>query len=75
MDANPTYQYWTDGRVSDVLELATKTLANDRVTGRLGIPFYKFGGAVRYRSDEVLAWAAAKRRTSTSGNGGAGDAA
>ena len=72
--ADPPYEFWDDKRVSALLELAQKTLANDRVSRRLNIPYYKFGGAVRYRSDEVLAWAAARRRTSTSDQGGAADA-
>ena len=43
------------------LGLAEQTLNNDQVTGKLGVPFYRFGRAVRYRLDELDAWAAARR--------------
>ncbi|MET3900670.1 hypothetical protein ABIB57_004636 [Devosia sp. UYZn731] len=56
-------------------ELATrqrrsvKTLQADRLKGG-GVPFVKFGRAVRYRMSDVLAWEAASVRRSTSDVGG-----
>lgn len=37
-----------------VLNLAVKTLANDRTTHALGIPFARFGSAIRYRPSDLL---------------------
>ncbi len=48
---------------------AVKTLQNQRVTGD-GIPFVKLGRSVRYRLSDVMAWEAARVRTSTSDTGG-----
>ena len=31
------------------------------VTGKLAIPFYRFGRAIRYRLDELDRWAAARK--------------
>ncbi len=67
------FVFWSEKTTASVLNFAPKTLANDRVTGRLGIPFHKFGGAVRYRSDEVLVWAAERRRKSPADRGPADD--
>ena len=61
--------FWKANKVATELNVSPKTLANDRVTGRLGIPFYKFGAAVRYSPPEVRAWAQAQRRESTSDPG------
>ena len=43
------------------LGLAEQTLNNDQVTGKLAIPFYRFGRAIRYRLDELDRWAAARK--------------
>lgn len=47
---------------------AVKTLRNARVNGD-GIPFVKFGRAVRYRLSDIEAWEQAHLRTSTSDRG------
>jgi predicted DNA-binding transcriptional regulator AlpA len=54
--------------------LAVKTLQNWRSAGT-GPAFYKLGGRVLYDTDELDAWLAARRRTSTSDRGGANTAA
>jgi len=66
VEQNTDFKFWSPEKTASVLGLSAKTLANDRVTGRLELPHHKFGGAVRYRSDEVLGWADARRRMSTS---------
>jgi hypothetical protein len=43
------------------LGLAEQTLNNDQVTSKLGVPFYRFGRAIRYRLDELDAWATARK--------------
>lgn len=52
--------------MAKVLKVSVKTLRNWRFTGKVSLPYRKFGGSVRYAIDEVLAWAEAQRRTSTS---------
>jgi len=44
-----------------LLGLAEQTLASDRVSGRLGIPFSRFGRAVRYQRAALLEWAKAQQ--------------
>lgn len=44
--------------------IAPRTLQRWRIEGD-GPPWYKLGNAVRYKRDELLAWADAQRRTST----------
>jgi len=50
-----------------VIGLAEQTLASDRVTHRLRIPFHKFGSAVRYRRSDLLNWAASCRQEVANG--------
>jgi hypothetical protein len=58
----PSSPAYVDRRfAADYLGLAEQTLNNDQVTGKLNVPFYRFGRAVRYRLDELEAWAAARR--------------
>ena len=63
MDAKPNYV--TEHAVADLLGLSVRTLQKMRVNGD-GPPFYKFGRRVLYDTEEVLNWAATRRRTSTS---------
>jgi len=42
--------------VGQLLGLSHRTLDRYRATGR-GPAWYKFGGAVRYRRSDVIAWA------------------
>ena len=52
---------WRDERwVSEITGIALPTLRNARSVGK-GIVFYRFGRSVRYREDEVLAWAESHR--------------
>jgi len=46
---------------AELLDLAEQTLASDRVSGRLGIPFSRFGRAVRYQRSALLEWAKAQQ--------------
>ena len=57
---NPVYdidQFLPTSEAAKLIGLATQTLKSDRVTRRLGIPFAKFGSAVRYRRRDLLDWA------------------
>lgn len=47
-------------QAADVVNLAVKTLANDRVTAELGIPFVRIGRAVRYRPSDLRDFIAAR---------------
>lgn len=40
-------------QAAQVVNLAEKTLANDRVTHELGIPFVRIGTSVRYRPADL----------------------
>ncbi|ABV92142.1 hypothetical protein Dshi_0393 [Dinoroseobacter shibae DFL 12 = DSM 16493] len=51
--------------VADMLCQSVRTIQKWRVTG-YGPAFYKLGRSVRYRQDEVLGWADARRRAHTS---------
>ena len=51
-----------------LLGLSPRTLDRYRVTGK-GPEFHKFGSRVRYLRADVEAWAAARRRSSTSDDG------
>lgn len=59
---------WTTREAAHFLKLAEQTLANWRWRG-CGPPFEKLNGAVRYDSDVVRNWAAARERVSTSDRG------
>ena len=52
--------------------LSVRTFEALRLRGG-GPPYVKLGRAVRYRRDDVLAWAAGKLRRSTSDTGEAAD--
>jgi hypothetical protein len=54
--------------VAEFLGLSERTMERLRLEGR-GPGFYKFGRRVMYRWCDVLAWANAQRRTSTSDRG------
>lgn len=43
-----------------LLQLAVRTLANDRSSGRLGIPFVRLGGGIRYRRQDLAAWVSSR---------------
>lgn len=55
-------QFLATADAARLIGLAEATLATDRVTGRLNIPFYKFGSAVRYSRGDLLDWARRHRR-------------
>lgn len=52
-------------QVADMLCQSVRTIQKWRVTGN-GPGYYKLGRSVRYRLDEVLAWADARRKAHTS---------
>lgn len=52
--------YVSEKRVSQIIGRALSSLRNDRFNRR-GLPYYKFGRAVKYRLDEVIKWAEARR--------------
>ena len=54
-------QFVPTSEAAKLIGLAEQTLASDRVTRRLGIPYCKFGAAVRYRRRDLLDWAATRR--------------
>ena len=56
--------------VAEFLGLSERTMERLRLEGR-GPAFRKFGRRVLYQWRDVLAWADAQRRTSTSDRGGA----
>lgn len=56
-----SFTYVTRRSAASYLGLAEQTLNNDQVTGKLAIPFYRFGRAIRYRLDELDEWAAARK--------------
>lgn len=75
MDSNPlaVLQARSTGLLTDVqaaerLGLAVKTLRNWRVSGR-GPHFIRLGGAVRYQEEDLAAFIANGKRTSTSDGG------
>ena len=51
-----------------LLGLSEKTLMRYRVSGS-GPVFHKFGALIRYRREDIEAWAATRRRASTSDDG------
>lgn len=57
--------FWNEQQVADFLCQSVRTIQKWRVKGS-GPCFYKFGQSVRYRSDEVIAWAHARRKAHTS---------
>ena len=62
--------YLSTREAADWLSLSPRTLDRYRVSGD-GPVFHRFGGRVRYLRDDLETWAQARRRTSTSDDGGA----
>jgi hypothetical protein len=58
-------EYITTPRAAVLLGLAAGTMENWRVQGR-GPAYRSLGRRIVYRRDELIAWAEAQRRTSTS---------
>ena len=58
-------EFLTEPELAARWRITVRKLQKDRLTGN-GIPFYKFGGAIRYRVTEVLAYEAASQYRSTS---------
>ena len=54
-----------EAEAAEFLRLAKGTLQNRRIAGN-GPPFLKFGAKVVYKREDLLAWAEAQRRLSTS---------
>ena len=52
-------------KTAEVLDMSTVTLARWRIEGK-GPPFLKFSRSVRYAHADVMKWAMAQRRSSTS---------
>jgi len=50
-------QFLPTSDAAKLIGLAEQTLASDRVTRRLGIPFCKFGSSVRYSRRALIEWA------------------
>ena len=62
--------YMSGREAAAFLGLSPRTLDRYRVNGE-GPAFHKFGNRVRYARADLEAWAAARRRTSTSDTGAA----
>ena len=60
--------YLTTVEAARYLGLSHRTLKRYRVTGE-GPVYHRFGGRVRYRRDDLDAWAAERRRVSTADDG------
>ena len=67
MTANGT-RYLNTHQAAKFLGLSPRTLDRYRVKGS-GPVYLKFGGRVRYVTEDLEAWAEARRRTSTSDDG------
>ena len=65
---NQETQYLSTRQAAEYLGLSTRTLDRYRVSGD-GPVFHRFGGRVRYLRDDLDAWAASRRRRSTSDDG------
>ena len=61
-------KYLSTRQAAEYLELSTRTLDRYRVSGG-GPVFHRFGGRVRYLRADLDAWAATRRRASTSDDG------
>ncbi len=64
-------EYLGTREAAALLGLSPRTLDRYRVTGA-GPAFYRFGTRIRYARADLGDWAAARRRTSTSDDGGSG---
>ena len=62
-------EYLSPPEAAEVLGMSVRTLARYRVNG-VGPPFHKLCGCVRYVREDLNDWAAARRRLSTSDDGG-----
>ena len=60
--------YLDTQRAARILGLSAKTLMRYRVSGG-GPVFHKFGTLIRYRREDLQAWAETRRRASTSDDG------
>lgn len=58
--AQPTFIWVTEKRVSEITEIALQTLRNQRSRG-IGFPYYKLGRSVRYRLGDILSYMEARR--------------
>ena len=67
---NDERNYLSTCEAAEYLGLSARTLRRYRVTGD-GPVFHRFGGRVRYRREDLDAWAAARRRLSTVDDGSA----
>jgi excisionase family DNA binding protein len=56
IEALPDIALLTQDEAAAYLRLAAQTLANDRTTHRLGIPFIRMGRAIRYPKAEIDNW-------------------
>lgn len=55
-------RFITTAQLAEMTGLSVRALEDDRATGQLGgIPFVKFGRAVRYRIDDVERWSESRR--------------
>ena len=69
---NDERAYLSVREAAEYLGLSPRTLDRYRVSGE-GPVFYRFGGRVRYRREDLDGWAASRRRRSTSDDGSAPD--
>jgi len=56
IEALPDSALLTEDEAAAFLRLAAQTLANDRSTRRLGIPFCRLGRAIRYQKGGIAHW-------------------
>ena len=69
---NDERAYLSVREAAEYLGLSPRTLDRYRVSGE-GPVFYRFGGRIRYRREDLDAWAAKRRRRSTADDGSAAD--
>ena len=65
--------YMDTRQAGQFLGLSSKTLSRYRVSGD-GPVFHRFGTRIRYRREDLEAWATTRRRASTSDDGTASKA-
>jgi hypothetical protein len=58
----------TESQLAEFRRVTKQTLRNERLRGD-GPPYLKVGGRVLYSEEDIAAWLATKRRTSTSDPG------
>ena len=71
---NGERHYLSTREAAEYLGLSARTLDRYRVSGE-GPVFHRFGGRVRYTRADLDAWAAKRRRASTSDDGSVVDGA